>query len=225
MGSARQLSRSQLGPGLRRGSAECVADRQAPVTLPPHIRVNLAQADMPANLSPGATIKLQARLMPPNEATVPGAYDFRRVAWFDRLGATGKGIAPVTVLTPGSAIERPARAPRRAYRGAGAGQRGRDRGGAGGGGRRRDQPGGFGRDAALGARASAVGQRAAHHRGGRDDDPVGHAVARAFPVDRAAGPRAGGRGGRGGAGGDRLYDADRQSGADDAVVHRRACWC
>ncbi|WP_363130370.1 ComEC/Rec2 family competence protein [Sphingomonas sp.] len=76
--------------------------QRPPPALPPHIRVNLAQADMPANLSTGATIKLQARLMPPNEATVPGAYDFRRVAWFDGLGATGKGIAPVTVLTPGS---------------------------------------------------------------------------------------------------------------------------
>ena len=40
--------------------------------------------------------------MPPNEATVPGAYDFRQVAWFDGLGATGKGSAPVKVLTPGT---------------------------------------------------------------------------------------------------------------------------
>jgi competence protein ComEC len=94
--------RSQLDPGLRRGGVEC-GKPAAPITLPPHIRVNLAQADMPANLGIGATIKLQARLMPPNEATVPGAYDLRRVAWFDRLGATGKGIAPVTVVAPGAA--------------------------------------------------------------------------------------------------------------------------
>ncbi|MEO5494689.1 MAG: ComEC/Rec2 family competence protein [Sphingomonas sp.] len=93
--------RSDLGPGLRRGGVEC-RKPAAPITLPPRIRVNLAQADMPANLSIGAVVKLQARLMPPNEATVPGAYDFRRVAWFDGLGATGKGIAPVTVVTPGA---------------------------------------------------------------------------------------------------------------------------
>ena len=93
-------NRPHLGPG--RGSVECGGGQEQPITLPPRVRVNLAQADMPANLTPGATIKLQARLMPPNEATVPGAYDFRRVAWFDRLGATGRGIAPVTVLTPGS---------------------------------------------------------------------------------------------------------------------------
>jgi competence protein ComEC len=95
-------SRPQLDPGFRRGGVGCGGGGQQSIALPPRIRVNLAQTDMPANLAPGATIKLQARLMPPNEATVPGAYDFRRVAWFDRLGATGKGIAPVTVVTPGS---------------------------------------------------------------------------------------------------------------------------
>jgi len=91
----------RLGPGLRRGEAG-VSAVPRPIALPPHVRVNLAQADVPAGLGPGATIRLQARLMPPNEATVPGAYDFRRVAWFDRLGATGRGIAPVAVLVPGS---------------------------------------------------------------------------------------------------------------------------
>ena len=93
------------GPGLRRGSGEkCgnVDQRGETPKLPPLVRVNIAQADAPAGLTFGAVIKLQARLMPPNEATVPGAYDFRRVAWFDRLGATGKGIAPVTIVSPGT---------------------------------------------------------------------------------------------------------------------------
>lgn len=72
-----------------------------PLVLPPHVRVNIADTDVPAGLGPGAIIKLQARLMPPNEATVPGAYDFRQVAWFDGLGATGKGNAPVKVIEPG----------------------------------------------------------------------------------------------------------------------------
>jgi competence protein ComEC len=99
--------RSELGPGLRRGSVNSVCGapggyQRLPVALPPLVRINLAQADAPAGLSAGAVIKLQARLMPPNEAAVPGAYNFQRVAWFDGLGATGKGIAPVTVLTPGA---------------------------------------------------------------------------------------------------------------------------
>jgi len=75
---------------------------RAPLLLPPHVRVNIANTDVPAGLGPGAIIKLQTRLMPPNEATVPGAYDFRQVAWFAGLGATGRGNAPVKVLAPGT---------------------------------------------------------------------------------------------------------------------------
>lgn len=74
---------------------------RAPVALPPRVRINLKQEDAPAGLNPAASIRLQARLMPPNPPAVPGAYDFQRVAWFAGIGATGRGIAPVTVVTPG----------------------------------------------------------------------------------------------------------------------------
>lgn len=70
--------------------------------LPPIVRVNLATKDVPAGLAPGAVIALRARLMPPAPPAVPGAYDFVRVAWFDSLGATGRGFAPVRVLSPGA---------------------------------------------------------------------------------------------------------------------------
>nr|WP_240047649.1 ComEC/Rec2 family competence protein [Sphingomonas panacisoli] len=98
---ARELVRLRLAPLSVEDGAKS-GEGRPPVALPPRIRVNLAQTDAPTGLGPDVIIKLQARLMPPNEATVPGAYDFRRVAWFDRLGATGKGIAPVTVVTPGT---------------------------------------------------------------------------------------------------------------------------
>ncbi|ATY34464.1 competence protein ComEC [Sphingomonas psychrotolerans] len=68
--------------------------------LPPRIRVNLATADAAAEIARGAVIRLRARLMPPPAAAVPGAYDFERVAWFARLGATGKGFAPVEIVAP-----------------------------------------------------------------------------------------------------------------------------
>ncbi|WP_066796011.1 ComEC/Rec2 family competence protein [Sphingomonas soli] len=71
--------------------------------LPPRVRVNLAQGDVPAGLARGALIRLSARLMPPPPPSVPGAYDFARVAWFAKLGATGKGFAPIEVIRPGAA--------------------------------------------------------------------------------------------------------------------------
>ncbi|WP_235535041.1 ComEC/Rec2 family competence protein [Sphingomonas sp. Leaf339] len=70
-------------------------------SLRPRVRVNLTEADAPAELSAGATIRLRARLMPPPEAAVPGAYDYARVAWFTGIGATGRGFAPVKVIAAG----------------------------------------------------------------------------------------------------------------------------
>jgi competence protein ComEC len=91
----------ERGPFYRRGRRRCDDRPRPPLVLPPHVRVNIADADVPAGLGPGAVIKLQTRLMPPNEAAVPGAYDFRQTAWFNGLGATGKGNAPIKVVTPG----------------------------------------------------------------------------------------------------------------------------
>lgn len=78
--------------------------RRKPETLPvlpAHLRVNIADADVPAGLVPGATIRLGARLMPPAEPAVPGAYDFARVAWFSKIGGTGRGFPPIEIVTPG----------------------------------------------------------------------------------------------------------------------------
>lgn len=69
--------------------------------LPPRLRINLAVADVPAGLAVAARIRLRARLLPPPEAAVPGAYDYARAAWFTRIGATGRGFAPVAILAPG----------------------------------------------------------------------------------------------------------------------------
>ncbi|QDX28166.1 ComEC/Rec2 family competence protein [Sphingomonas suaedae] len=73
----------------------------AATRLPPTVRVNLAVKDMPDGLTPGARVRLRARLMPPAPAAVPGAYAFDRVAWFEGLGATGRGFARVAVVVPG----------------------------------------------------------------------------------------------------------------------------
>ena len=87
--SARELVRLTLLP-------------QSNIGLPGRVRVNLAEADVPGGLSTGAVLRLRARLMPPPEAAVPGAYDFARVAWFASIGATGRGFAPITVVHAGA---------------------------------------------------------------------------------------------------------------------------
>ena len=86
--TARDLVRLTLAPAAGAG-------------LPSRVRVNLAVADVPAGLTRGATIKLGARLMPPPQPAVPGAYDFARVAWFSKIGGTGRGFAPVAIIAPG----------------------------------------------------------------------------------------------------------------------------
>ncbi|MEH3047682.1 ComEC/Rec2 family competence protein [Sphingomonas adhaesiva] len=69
---------------------------------PVRVRVNLPVRDAPAGLAAEATLRVRTRLMPPPPPAVPGAYDFARVAWFDRIGATGRGFAPIALLSPGT---------------------------------------------------------------------------------------------------------------------------
>ncbi|MDE8654187.1 ComEC/Rec2 family competence protein [Novosphingobium album (ex Liu et al. 2023)] len=64
-------------------------------------RINLPQASDAPMIAPGARIRLKARLMPPAQPMLPGAYDFARTAWFSGLAATGSAIGPVEVLDAG----------------------------------------------------------------------------------------------------------------------------
>jgi competence protein ComEC len=68
--------------------------------LPPQVRMSVDEENAPAGLEPGARIEARARLVPPPEAALPGAYDFARVAWFRGIGATGKALGTVTVTAP-----------------------------------------------------------------------------------------------------------------------------
>ena len=100
---ARQLVRLRLTPLALLPTATTGPQRgppRPPPVLPSHLRVNLADADVPAGIARGATIELGVRLMPPQVAGVPGAYDYARLAWFDGIGASGRGFAPVKLLTP-----------------------------------------------------------------------------------------------------------------------------
>jgi competence protein ComEC len=71
--------------------------------LPPRVRVNVPEADVPDRVEEGARVALRARLMPPAAPAVPGAYDFARAAWFRGIGATGRAIGPVALVAPAPA--------------------------------------------------------------------------------------------------------------------------
>ncbi len=64
--------------------------------LPPLVRVNVDFDKFPQDLAAGDRIAVRARLVGPPEAAVPGGFDFRRIAWFQGLGATGSALGPVT---------------------------------------------------------------------------------------------------------------------------------
>jgi competence protein ComEC len=72
-------------------------------------------SDMPKSLAPrrvrvttrkapgviaGDYVALQARLLPPSRAVLPGGYDFARDAYFSGVGAVGSTLGAITVLKP-----------------------------------------------------------------------------------------------------------------------------
>jgi competence protein ComEC len=67
-------------------------------SLPPKIRVSLPEADAPAGLASGATVRLKARLQPPPPMALPGSHDFARDAWFAGVGGVGRAIGPVQLV-------------------------------------------------------------------------------------------------------------------------------
>ncbi len=71
----------------------------------------LAEAELPARLritvagleaapAPGSPIRLRAALRPPSPPVLPGAFDFARQAWFQRLGGIGFAYGTAEVLAP-----------------------------------------------------------------------------------------------------------------------------
>lgn len=71
---------------------------RAPADTPERVRVALhGAAGQGALPSPGDTVLLTAHLAPPEGPVEPGGFDFRRMAWFDRLGAVGYARTPVVL--------------------------------------------------------------------------------------------------------------------------------
>lgn len=81
--------------------------RDVAVNRVPHrVRVSI-HGDLEADPVPGTTVILTGHLGPPGGPVEPGGFDFRRLAWFDGLGAVGYTRSPVLALeppTPGMAL-------------------------------------------------------------------------------------------------------------------------
>jgi competence protein ComEC len=62
---------------------------------PARVRVSLDPATPDDVLRPGLRLIGQARLSPPAAPAEPGGFDFRRLAWFERIGAVGYARTPM----------------------------------------------------------------------------------------------------------------------------------
>jgi competence protein ComEC len=72
--------------------------RVAPAKRPARVRVSLAAGSESPEV--GATVATTAHLMPPQGPSEPGGFDFRRYAWFMKIGANGYTRVPIVVLKP-----------------------------------------------------------------------------------------------------------------------------
>lgn len=66
-------------------------DRLAPEQTPARLRLTARAGGDP--VSAGDKVRLKATLEPPPEPVAPGAFDFARDAWFDRIGGVGYAVS------------------------------------------------------------------------------------------------------------------------------------
>ncbi len=67
------------------------------------VRLRITQRGAGPDLTPGDRVSVLARLMPPAAPAEPGAYDFARRAWFQRLGGVGYALGAPQIVSPAAA--------------------------------------------------------------------------------------------------------------------------
>ncbi len=77
-----------------------VLEDVAPARTPVRVRVSLHGEVVLHEPQPGETVILTAHLAAPDGPVEPGGFDFRRMAFFDQLGAVGYTRDPVLLLEP-----------------------------------------------------------------------------------------------------------------------------
>jgi competence protein ComEC len=70
----------------------------APSETPARVRVTLLEGAFAREAALGERIRVFARLSPPGGPVEPGGFDFRRHAWFERLGGIGFAMGPLVRL-------------------------------------------------------------------------------------------------------------------------------
>ncbi len=93
------VDRAQSG-ALRVTLDHVVLESTPQSRTPKRVRVSLREPSEEAWVRPGSRIMLTAMLAAPSGPTEPGGFDFRRHAWFMRLGAVGYARTPLMLLEP-----------------------------------------------------------------------------------------------------------------------------
>ncbi|OYW52407.1 MAG: competence protein, partial [Rhodobacterales bacterium 12-65-15] len=91
------IDRSQ-SDALRLTLDQVVLGRVTPDRTPERVRVSLQTEQPWLDPVPGQVVILTASLAAPDGPVEPGGFDFRRMAYFDRLGAVGYTQTPVLLL-------------------------------------------------------------------------------------------------------------------------------
>jgi competence protein ComEC len=86
---------------LRMTLDRVVLEDVAPDQTPDKVRISVGGDQRWLSAEPGRVVLLTAHLVPPPGPSEPGDFDFRRSAWFERLGAVGWTHTPIlTAATP-----------------------------------------------------------------------------------------------------------------------------
>ncbi|MGV8987411.1 MAG: ComEC/Rec2 family competence protein [Cypionkella sp.] len=93
------IDRSQ-SDAIRLTLDQVVLSAVPPEATPFTVRVSLHGPKPQVPYEPGTTVEVTARLAAPEGASEPGGFDFRRMAWFQKLGAVGYTPYPVVTWAP-----------------------------------------------------------------------------------------------------------------------------
>ncbi|WP_374376367.1 ComEC/Rec2 family competence protein [Dongia sp.] len=94
----------ELLPGSQRVTLDALtisSEKTGPLAvkdLPERVRIRLAKVSEPFHI--GDWLRLTADLQPPAPPSIPDAFDFRRQAYFERLGGVGFSLQPPQKIAP-----------------------------------------------------------------------------------------------------------------------------